>query len=269
MNTEKSDDIEAHTARPDVPQDDLIKYEQDSRHVGTLNRNLKSRHIQFLALSGAIGTGLFVGSGQVLSLAGPLSAFLAYTITGANVFCLVHSLGEMSTYLPIPGAVPTFASRYVDEALGFTLSWNYWYQLAIGVPIEVTVSALIVEYWPNSVHVGVWITIFWIPMVVLNLFPVKFYGEAEFIFGAIKLTTIVGLILLMLIITCGGAPNGDAIGFRYWRSPGAMNEYLVDGSLGKFLAFWKVGSLFSRTSDGPLTTHRYSSKQRSGERKLM
>lgn len=68
----------------------------------------------------------------------------------------------------------------------------------------------------------------------------RFYGEAEFIFGAIKLTTIVGLILLMLIITCGGAPNGDAIGFRYWRHPGAMNEYLVDGSLGKFLAFWKA-----------------------------
>lgn len=186
----------------------------------------------------------------------------------------------MGTYLPVPGAVPTFASRYVDEALGFTLSWNYWvrtprpppslpptkqqppnslllpggfcpssslpnclelaamsdarrnlglltcrqYQLAIGVPIEVTVSALIVEYWPNSVPVGAWVTIFWIPMVVINLFPVRVYGEAEFVFGAIKITTIIGLILLMLIITCGGAPNGDAIGFRYWRNPGAMNE---------------------------------------------
>lgn len=128
MNAEKSDDIEAYSTRADVPQDDLVKHEQNSRHVGTLNRNLKSRHIQFLALSGAIGTGLFVGSGQVLSLAGPLSAFLAYAITGANVFCLVHSLGEMATYLPVPGAVPTFASRYVDEALGFTLSWNYWCQ---------------------------------------------------------------------------------------------------------------------------------------------
>lgn len=72
MSVEKTDDIEAHTARTDVPPDNVsdLKHEQETRHLGTLNRNLKSRHIQFLALSGAIGTGLFVGSGQVISLAG-------------------------------------------------------------------------------------------------------------------------------------------------------------------------------------------------------
>ncbi len=105
----------------------------EHRNVGTLDRKLKSRHIQFLALSGAIGTGLFVGSGQVLSLAGPLSAFLAYAITGFNLFCVINGLGEMATYLPIPGAVPVFAARFVDPALGFCLGWNYFYQLAIGV----------------------------------------------------------------------------------------------------------------------------------------
>lgn len=70
-----------------------------------VERRLKSRHIQFLALSGAIGTGLFVGSGQVISLSGPLSAFLAYLITGLNVYAVINSLGEMATYLPVPGAV--------------------------------------------------------------------------------------------------------------------------------------------------------------------
>ena len=173
MNIEKHNDIEAEPARAGSDALSDLKHAQEHRHVGDLNRQLKSRHIQFLALSGAIGTGLFVGSGQVISLAGPLSAFLAYLITGANVFCVVHSLGEMGTYLPIPGAVPTFASRYVDEALGFTLSWNYWYQLAIGVPIEVTVSALIVGYWEHNIPTGALITIFWIPMVILNCFPVK------------------------------------------------------------------------------------------------
>ena len=98
----------------------------DNKNVGTLERKLKSRHIQFMALSGAIGTGLFVGSGQVLSLAGPLSAFLAYAITGFNLYCVINGLGEMATYLPIPGAVPVYAARFVDPALGFVLSWNYW-----------------------------------------------------------------------------------------------------------------------------------------------
>lgn len=184
--------------------------------VGTLDRKLKSRHIQFLALSGAIGTGLFVGSGQVLSLAGPLSAFLAYAFTGFNLFCVINSLGEMATYLPIPGAVPIYASRFVDPALGFVLGWNYYYQLAIGVPIETTVSAIIIGFWPNEVSNAVWISVLTIPMIAINCFPVNWYGEAEFVFGAIKLTTIVGLILLMLIIDLGGAPNGDRIGFRYW-----------------------------------------------------
>ncbi|RYP05657.1 hypothetical protein DL764_003666 [Monosporascus ibericus] len=223
---------------PDIVDD--LKHEHENRHVGTLERKLKSRHVQFLALSGAIGTGLFVGSGQMISLAGPLSTVLAYLITGFNLFCVINSLGEMATYLPLPGAVPVYAARYVDEALGFTLGWNYWYQLAIGVPIEVTVAVVIVDFWPNSIPKVLLITVFFAAMVLANCLPVRVYGEAEFVFGAIKIITIIGLILLMLIITCGGAPEGGTIGFRYWANPGVMNEYLVPGALGRFLAFWRV-----------------------------
>lgn len=221
---------------------DEAKTASTNRNVGTLNRNLKSRHIQFLALSGAIGTGLFVGSGQVLSLAGPLSAVLAYAITGFNLYCIMQSLGEMATYLPVPGAIPVYAARYVDEALGFVLGWNYWYQLAIGVPIECVASAIVVKYWSGAQGISdaVLVTIFFVPMIIQNLFPVRWYGEIEFVFGAIKITTIVGLIILMLVITLGGAPEGGRIGFRYWKHPGAMLPYLVQGDLGRFLAFWKV-----------------------------
>ncbi|OQE23640.1 hypothetical protein PENSTE_c008G07284 [Penicillium steckii] len=219
---------------------DIDKGENETRNVGTLQRRLKSRHVQFLALSGAIGTGLFVGVGQVLSLAGPLSATLAYLITGFNLFAVINSMGEMATWLPLPGAVPVYASRFVDEALGFTLGWNYWYQFAIGVPIEISAAALVIDYWPNGVAPAVWITIFYVAIFATNILPVRVYGELEFILGSIKLTTIVGLMLLMLIITLGGAPTHDRIGFRYWQAPGPMNEYLEDGSLGRFLAFWKV-----------------------------
>lgn len=230
------------TKETDVSLDELKRDIPPDRNVGTLKRNLKSRHIQFLALSGAIGTGLFVGSGQILSLAGPLSAFLAYTITGFNLYCVMQCLGEMSTYLPVSGAVPVYAARYVDDALGFTLSWNYWYQLAIGVPIECVVGAIVIKYWPGARDVpdAALVTMLFVAMIVTNLLPVRWYGELEFVFGAIKLTTILGLILLMLIITSGGAPEGGAIGFRYWHNPGAMLPYLETGALGRFLAFWKV-----------------------------
>lgn len=217
-------------AKPDVEQ----------QHIGTLDRRLKSRHVQFLALSGAIGTGLFVGSGQVLSLAGPLSAFLCYAVTGFNLYCVINSLGEMAAWLPVPGAVPVFAARYVDPALGFTLGWNYWYQFAIGVPIEATVCGVVVDYWPNALPKAALVTAFSATMVLVNCLPVRVYGEAEFAFGAVKLVTIVGLIVLMFAITVGGSPAGGAIGFRYWRDPGPMKTYLADGATGRFLAFAKV-----------------------------
>ncbi|KAJ6075717.1 hypothetical protein N7499_007698 [Penicillium canescens] len=170
--------------------------------VGTLQRRLKSRHVQFLALSGAIGTGLFVGTGQILSLAGPLSTVLAYLITGFNLYAVINSMGEMATWLPLPGAVPVYASRFVDEALGFTLGWNYWYQFAIGVPIEISAAALVIDYWPSNISSAVWITVLYVAIISVNCLP------------------------------CSG--------FRYWESPGPMNEYLETGSLGRFLAFWKV-----------------------------
>lgn len=89
---------------------DTQKLGLEQRNVGTLQRRLKSRHVQFLALSGAIGTGLFISTGQTLSLAGPLSAFLSYLITGFNLYAVINSMGEMATWLPLPGAVPVYAA---------------------------------------------------------------------------------------------------------------------------------------------------------------
>lgn len=77
-----------------------------------------------MAIGGTIGTGLFVGIGTALTRAGPLSMLLGFSITGMGVFAMLQCLGEMVTYLPIPGAIPHFGARYVDEALGFALGWN-------------------------------------------------------------------------------------------------------------------------------------------------
>lgn len=85
---------------------------------------MKSRHIQFIALGGTIGTGLFLGIGSAFTLAGPLSVLLGYTFTGLAVFAMMQSLGEMATWLPLPGSIPQFAARYVDDALGFAVGWN-------------------------------------------------------------------------------------------------------------------------------------------------
>ena len=85
---------------------------------------LKSRHIQFIALGGTIGTGLFLGIGSAFTRAGPLSVLLGYTFTGIAVFAMMQCLGEMATWLPLPGAIPQFCARYVDDALGFAVGWK-------------------------------------------------------------------------------------------------------------------------------------------------
>lgn len=207
---------------------------------GETQRGLKSRHIQFLALGGAIGTGLFVGSGAILNLVGPAPLFMGYLSMMIVVYNVMNNLAEMVTYLPMKGiTIPYFVKRYVDPSLAFATGINYWYAYAILVAAEATVGAILLDYWETPVHAAVWITIFLILILFLNIIAVSFFGEAEFWFASIKLITIIGLIILSFVIMLGGSPNDQGrLGFRYWNKPGAFNPYMTSGSTGRFLAYW-------------------------------
>ncbi|TVY84086.1 Proline-specific permease [Lachnellula suecica] len=204
-----------------------------------LERGLKSRHIQFLALGGAIGTGLFVGSGSILSDCGPAPLFMGYLAMMGLVWCIMNNLAEMVTYLPMKGiSVPYFVGRFVDPSLSFAAGWNYWYAYAILVAAEASAAAIVIDYWQLPVNVAVWITVVLVIILLLNIIAVSFFGEAEFWFASIKLITIMGLIILGIVLFFGGGPNQDRLGFRYWDHPGAFKEYMAPGATGKFLAFW-------------------------------
>ncbi|USP76943.1 uncharacterized protein yc1106_04217 [Curvularia clavata] len=207
---------------------------------GDTHRGLKSRHIQFLALGGAIGTGLFIGSGSILALVGPAPLFMAYLSMMLVVYNVMNNLAEMVTYLPMRGiTIPYFVKRYVDPSLAFATGWNYWYAYAILVAAEATAGAILLEYWQTPVHNAVWITIFLIVVLFLNIVAVEFFGEAEFWFASIKFLTIIGLIILGFVIMLGGSPNDQGrLGFRYWNNPGAFKPYIAEGNAGKFLAYW-------------------------------
>ncbi|RDW57680.1 hypothetical protein BP5796_12481 [Coleophoma crateriformis] len=104
---------------------------QNENTHGHLQRKLQSRHIQLIAIGGTIGTSLFLGIGSALTKAGPLSLLLGFSITGFAIWGVMQCFGEMATWLPVPGAVPQFCARYVDDALGFAVGWNNWYFCAI------------------------------------------------------------------------------------------------------------------------------------------
>lgn len=223
---------QARAISADGTPDLLAKHNQ-------LERGLKSRHIQFIALGGAIGTGLFVGSGRILQLVGPAPLFMGYLSMMLLVWNIMNVLGEMSTFLPLKGiSIPYFVDRFVEPSLAFATGWNYWYAYAMLVGAEAVAGSILLDYWQTAVPSAVWITIILAVTLGLNIFAVGIFGEAEFWFASIKFITIMGLILTSLVIMLGGAPNNDRLGFRYWYDPGAIKPYLAEGNTGNFIAYW-------------------------------
>lgn len=216
---------------------------ETAEEYGYVARGLKSRHIQFIALGGTIGTGLFLGIGSAFTTSGPLSVLLGYSFTGIAIFAMMQCLGEMATWLPLPGSIPQFCARYVDDALGFAVGWNNWYSSAITLCAEISAASTVIQFWSGADHISVaaWITIIIVLVICLNIFAVAIYGEAEFVFASVKIITIVGLLIMAFIVDLGGGPTHDRLGFRFWKHPyQAMKEYDSTGNTGRFLGLFNV-----------------------------
>ncbi|KAI7788725.1 amino acid permease [Diaporthe eres] len=206
-----------------------------------LKREMSGRHLQFIAIGGAVGTGLFIGSGASLATAGPVGCLISYIAVGTILYSVMTSLGEMATYIPTAGSFTSYSARFVDPALGFAMGWLYWFSWAITWALELTAAGLIVQYWNSSLNIGIWIAVFWVVFTAVNFVPVKLYGEMEYWFVSIKVVTILGFLIFAICINAGASPQGY-LGFTYWKNPGAFasyNENMVPAT-GKFVSFWSV-----------------------------
>ncbi|KAJ6440266.1 LOW QUALITY PROTEIN: CMGC/SRPK protein kinase [Purpureocillium lavendulum] len=206
----------------------------------SLHRGLKARHITMIAIGGALGTGLIIGTGKALAQAGPGSLFISYTFVGMLVFMIMAGLGEMAAWLPMSSGFTGYATRYCHPSLGFALGWTYWLKYIIVTPNQLTAASL---YWVprDKVNPGVWVAILLVVIFCINyLGGIKFFGEFEFWLSSFKVIVVVGIILFSLIIACGGGPSGDAPGFRYWSDPGAFAPLYGSGATAKFTGFWSV-----------------------------
>ncbi|MDM5309424.1 amino acid permease [Peribacillus frigoritolerans] len=197
-----------------------------------LHRSLQSRHLTMMAIGGAIGTGLFVSSGSAISKAGPGGALAAYILVGIMVYFVMNSLGELASFLPVPGSFETYATRYVDPAFGFALGWNYWYTNAITIPADLSAAVLIMKYWFPDSSALLWSTIFLILLLALNLLSVKGYGESEYWFAGIKVVSIILFLIIgtaMIFGIMGGHTEGIS---NFTKGDAPFN--------GGFLAFFSV-----------------------------
>lgn len=192
--------------------------ENSNNHV---KRGLKTRHVSMIALGGSIGTGLFVASGSVISQAGPGGALVAYLLMGLMVYFLMTSLGEMATNTPISGSFAAYAGKYVDPALGFAMGWNYWFNWAITVAVDISTAALVMKFWLPHMPGWIFSAITLALILCVNALSVKSFGETEFWMSLIKVITIF-IFLAVGVLTIFGIMGGHYIGlsnFTYKQAP--------------------------------------------------
>ncbi|GEQ66658.1 hypothetical protein JCM33374_g321 [Metschnikowia sp. JCM 33374] len=189
-----------------------------------LSRNLKGRHLQMIAIGGSIGTGLFIGSGKVLKKGGPASVLIAYMLIGSMMYSTVHALGELAITFPVSGAFATYNTRFIDPSWGFTMAWNYAMGWLVILPLELVAAAITVRYWDTKTNPAAYVACFYALILAINFFGVKGYGEAEFVFSAVKVLAVSGFIILGIVLVCGGGPKGGYIGGKYWHDPGAFHN---------------------------------------------
>lgn len=180
-----------------------------------LNRGLESRHITMIAIGGAIGTGLFIATGGVIAQAGPGGAILAYALIGIMLYFLMSSIGEMATFYPVSGSFSSYATRFVDSSLGFTMGWLYWTIWSLVTSVDVIVASNVITYWDFFSFFSplTWSIIFLVIIFLLNVFTVKVFGEAEFWLSLIKVATIIIFIILTFLMIFG-ILGGEYYGFK-------------------------------------------------------
>ncbi|AJE14872.1 amino acid permease [Stutzerimonas balearica] len=192
---------------------------RDTLHAGPLQRGLKNRHIQLIALGGAIGTGLFLGSAGVLRSAGP-SMILGYAIGGLIAFLIMRQLGEMIVEEPVAGSFSHFAHQYWGPFAGFLSGWNYWVLYVLVGMAELTAVGKYVQFWWPEIPTWVTAAAFFVLINLINLTNVKAFGEAEFWFAIVKVVAIIGMILLGLFLLFSGQGGEQASITNLWSHGG-------------------------------------------------
>ncbi|MET9377219.1 amino acid permease [Streptomyces sp. NPDC002992] len=200
----------------------------DSASGEGYHRALGARQIQMIAIGGAIGTGLFLGAGKGISKAGP-SLILAYAIAGLVIFFIMRALGELLMYRPVSGSFSEYAREFVGPFAGFVTGWTYWLFWVVTGITEVTAASEYMQYWTKNTD-GVlnqpqWVfaLVFTVVLFLANLISVKLFGELEFWFSMVKVTAIVGMILICAgILTIGFSDAGDTASMTLLWSEGGF-----------------------------------------------
>ncbi|MDR3082943.1 MAG: amino acid permease, partial [Streptomyces sp.] len=200
-----------------------------------LGSGLKRRHVTMLAISGAIGAGLFLGAGAGIHTAGP-GILVSYTLAGLLMVLVMRMLAEMAVAQPSSGSFSVYAERAFGRWAGFTVGWLYWWLLVVVVAAEATGAAAIAHSWLPAVPQWAFVLVFMAALTAVNLFDVGHFGEFEFWFGAIKVTAVVAFLVLGSLAVFGLLPGTQAVGLTNLTDHGGFLPHGVSGVLTGLLA---------------------------------
>ncbi|KAJ5519933.1 hypothetical protein N7463_000386 [Penicillium fimorum] len=193
-----------------------------------------------MTIGPTIGTGLFISAGQALAVGGPASLLLSYIVLSFLTIAMTTSVAEVSTHMPSQhGTLVTNGYLYMSSSLAFASAYLRWYTLTLFVPYEITSAMVNLGLWKPGSAVAVRLVIIMIIVVGSNFLPESLFKSSERLFTVIKIGTMATLFVLSLALGLGGVGTQPSWGFKYWKHPGAMNEYLARGLQGRVLAFFQ------------------------------
>lgn len=165
-----------------------------------LSQRLETRHLNMIALGGSIGTGIFLASGYTISIAGPGGALIGYAIMAVVVYFLMMSLGEMSTYYPHSGTFCKYSAEYVSPSFGFAMSYNYWFNWAITLAVEISAAVMFTQFWYPHASTLLLSALYFFGIFFANIFSVRIYGEVEYGLSFVKVATVLVFIVIGLFL---------------------------------------------------------------------
>lgn len=226
-----------------------------------LRHSLTSSQLSMMGLGGAIGAGLFVGSGQSISVAGP-AVLVSYAIAGVVVILVMAMLAEMSALNPESGAFSVFAEDAFGASTGATIGWLYWLELMVVIAAEATGAASVITSWVPSVPQWVWVLVFILAFTVVNLLAVAGYGRFEYWFAVLKVLAIVGFLVLGALKIMGVIHGAGSSGFGNLTAHGGFAPHGIHGiASGVLISIFAYGgtevvAIAAAESDDPVRNVR-------------
>ncbi len=190
---------------------------------GGFHRSLKDRHVQLIALGGIIGSGYFLGTGEMIHLVGP-AVFLAYFLGGIIIYLTMLCLGELAVAIPVSGSFIAYSSDFIAPEVACGVGWSYWLSWVAYIPAECVAGGIIMEMF-TGINGYLWAVGFGLLVTYVNLAKVEAFGEIEFWLAIIKILALMGFIVISILIFFGlihGEQTSQILGLKFLKNEGGL-----------------------------------------------